>query len=45
MKQGRRTFTAAYKTQLVLGWIGNSSASFAQAECDGSVVKDTALQT
>jgi transposase len=26
MKRGRRTFTAAYKTQIVLEWIGNSSA-------------------
>jgi transposase len=26
MKQGRRTFTAAYKTQIVLEWIGNPTA-------------------
>lgn len=26
MKHGRRTFTAAYKTQIVLEWLGNSSS-------------------
>jgi len=25
MKHGRRTFTAAYKTQIVLEWLGNPS--------------------
>ena len=26
MKSGRRTFTAAYKTQIVLEWLGNPSS-------------------
>ena len=26
MKHGRRTFTAAYKTQIVLEWLGNPSS-------------------